>query len=150
MVVLTVPAARGASHGRKNLPSRTATAKQLNMLVSFVSGEVHEEDIPSESCFVAVLIPPSPRPSMVIMCTSLYRCCTGSFCSSKVSQETISLGRGTILKEFGTVFPNFVCHEPCSMFSCHLDSDGCLYSIMILLEVCLLSPPFGRGTVRYG
>ncbi len=32
-VLLTVPAARGASHGSDNLPSWTATAKQLNMCV---------------------------------------------------------------------------------------------------------------------
>ena len=81
------------------MDSRGETAEYVG---SFVSGEVREEDIPSESCFVAVLIPLFPRPSMVIVCTSLYRCCTGSFCSSEVSQETISLGRGTILKEFGT------------------------------------------------
>ncbi len=37
-VFLTVPVARGASHGCKNLPSRTATAKQLNMFICFLWG----------------------------------------------------------------------------------------------------------------
>ncbi len=70
-------------------------------VASIFSGEFLEEDVFSKPCGLAIFFPPPPQPSMVFMCTFLYRFCMGSFCSSKVTQQTISLGRGTILKILG-------------------------------------------------
>ncbi len=60
------------------------------------------ENISCESCEVALFDPSFPQPRVVIVCT--YLCCgfAGSLCRSKVIQDTILLGRVTILKEVGT------------------------------------------------
>ncbi len=70
-------------------------------VASIFSGEFLKEDVFPKPCGLAIFFPPSPWPSMVYVCTSLYHFCTGSFCSSEVTQQTILLGRGTILKVLG-------------------------------------------------
>lgn len=61
-----------------------------------------EEEVVSEPYGFAIFAPPFPRPRVVVLCSSLYRSCTGSLSSREVTKEEISLGRGTILKGIGT------------------------------------------------
>jgi hypothetical protein len=113
-------------------PFTDSHGKTAEYVCSFASCEVCKKDVPCKSCMITVLIPLFPRLSMVIVCTSLYRCCTGSFCSSKVSQETILLGRGTILKEFGTCegtwVKKWVSFGPTCPFLVIVHQPHCLFS----------------------
>ena len=43
-----------------------------------------------------VLVEPSPRPSLVLVCASRNCSFTGSFSSNEINHELISLGNGTI------------------------------------------------------
>jgi hypothetical protein len=85
MAPLTVSEAKGASHGCKKSPFTKSHGESTDDVASIFSGEFLEEDVFSKPYGLAILFPPSPKPSMVFMCTSLYRFCTGSFCSSKVT-----------------------------------------------------------------
>ena len=64
--------------------------------------EFVEEIVIDDSKRVDVSAPVTPSPILVLVCFSSDCVLSGSLCSKEVSQETISLGSGTIVKSART------------------------------------------------